>query len=89
MDENLRQRLITICAGTAAGCLTGYIIIARFERRMKENNERINRRYEMVVGAYSEMNKIGHDVTLSGEERDQKIDEIMKFVEVVIKEDPI
>lgn len=89
MDENLRQRLIAICLGVGAGSLAGYILMVRLERRIKENNERINRRYEMLVEAYSEIEKIANDVSLSGGEREQKINEIMKFVEVVVKEDPI
>jgi len=63
--------------------LTSFLL----EKQRKAFNDKITKRHTLIVDAYDQIQKIGHDVTLSGEEREKKMNEIVDFIRVISSQD--
>lgn len=81
LDEEKAKQFFKYSVVFAAGSITtgimGYLEQKKFTNKLKARNEVIKKYRE-------EIKRIQNDVTLSGEERDERIETIVKFVDLVL-----
>lgn len=70
--------------GATIGSLTGLLSL---KKNLKRINEDVSSRFKLIADAYREMEEISKDVSMSGEQRETKVKEIIEFIELVTNQD--
>ena len=89
-DNEIRDKMRLLAAGlfgTSLGCLVGSIMTARAEKRMKDEHEKLQRRWKFLVYTAGQMIDIENDVTMPGSERMAKVQELQEFLELVVEQE--
>lgn len=88
LDPAARKVMILSFLSIAVGNVGALIMVDRAEKRMDAKHDALMRRYKLYVEAFGQMESIAKDITLSGAEREKRIAEILRFLEIVVNEDP-
>ncbi len=81
------QKLAVGLAGASIGLGVGALMARRAERRMEAEHIKLQNRWKFLVYTTGQMLEIEQDVTMSGIERQQKVMELQKFLELVVEQD--
>lgn len=81
------QKIAIGLAGASLGFGWGAFLAYRAEKRMKDEHEKLQRRWKFLVYTTGQMIDIENDVTMSGVERQMKVYELQKFLELVVEQE--
>lgn len=80
-DEEKAKQFFKLSCAFSAGCITMSLYHVRdYKRFIKQ----VNDRQDLVKKYREEIRRIMNDVTLSGSERERQIDDIIKFLDLIL-----
>lgn len=81
--QKIAEKLLYASLGLCLGSLVAF----RAERRMKAEHQKLQNRWKFLVFTTGQMIEIENDVMMSGIERQQKVMELQKFLELVVEQE--